>query len=293
MSSVFVEIKGRYPQMNEAMQKIADYVLANGDEIAYQKAGEFADKSGVSAASVSRFVKLLGYKNFNEFQLKLAASNDRSTKEEESVAGELAYNGKIVGKTTKEICQTIFSRGIRVIEETWGILDFEVVEQVAEKIDTANRIVVIGVGRSKLTTQAIVSRLYRIGYNIIDYSDSHEIVNVTSIIKPGDLLIAVSNFGQSKAVVEGAKRAKKNGADVVGITSVTDSPLAKAADHILLSAYDYASDKMGRLYEPSAENAAQFILVDCLYMIVAMKHEKENMERYRLFSEEIESEHVK
>ncbi|MCQ4838190.1 hypothetical protein NE556_23935, partial [[Clostridium] symbiosum] len=33
-------------------------------------------------------------------------------------------------------------------------------------IDRANRIVAIGVGRSKITTEALVSRLYRIGYYI-------------------------------------------------------------------------------------------------------------------------------
>jgi len=50
---------------------------------------------------------------------------------------------------------------------------------------------------------------------------------------------------------------------------------------------------MGKLYEPSSENVAQLVLVDCIYMMVAMKHEKENLSRYRAFSEEIKSEHVK
>lgn len=293
MPSTIIRIKSRYPQMNSSMQKIADCVIANGNSVAFQKASEFAGESGVSPASISRFVKMMGFKNFNEFQLALASADAEISDADEPDQDVLAYNGKKVGKSTKRICKTIFGRSIRVIEETFKMVDFEVVEKVAEKIDTAGRIVVIGVGRSKLTTQAIVSRLYRIGYNIAAYSDSHEIVNVTSIMQPGDLLIAVSNFGQSKATVEGAKRARKNGAVAVGITSVMESPLVKSVDYTLMSAYDYASDRMGRLYEPSAENAAQFILVDCLYMIVAIKHEKENLNRYRAFSEEIESEHVK
>lgn len=292
MTPVIVDIKSRYPQMNDAMRRIADYVISSKNDIIYQKASDFAQQSGVSTASVSRFVRLLGYKNFSEFRLKMAMAKDGKVSGGSSEDDALAYNGEAVGKSPCEICKTIFSKSIRELEDTWNMMDFETLKQAADLIDKANRIVAIGVGRSKITTEALVSRLYRIGYYITDYCDSHEIVNITSIMKEGDLLIAVSNFGQSKSVVEGVRRAARHGASVLGITSVTDSPLAQSADHVLLSAYDYASDKMGKLYEPSSENVAQLVLVDCLYMMVATRHEKENLSQYRAFSEEISSEHV-
>lgn len=293
MSPVLIEIKSRYPQMNEAMRKLADYVISAKTDIVYQKASEFARESGVSTASVSRFVRLLGYQSFNEFRLKLASAEEQTVGDGQNSEDELAYNGASVGKSPYEIGKTIFSKSVREIQDTWSMMDFDVLAQVADRIDTAKRIVVIGVGRSKLTTEALVSRLYRLGYYIVDFCDSHEIVNITSIMKEGDLLIAVSNFGQSKSVVEGVRRAKKNGAVVVAITSVKESPLTQCSDYVIFSAYDYASDKMGKLYEPSSENVAQLVLVDCIYMMVAMKHEKENLSRYRAFSEEIKSEHVK
>lgn len=289
MSSILINIKSKYPQMNEAMKKIADYILNASEDITFEKASDFAEKSDVSAASVSRFVKLLGYKNFYEFKINLASTKNVDTKIEVET---LAYNGMKPGNTTTEICQTIFSRSIRVIEETMKILNISIMEEIASEIDNANRIFVIGVGRSKVTTKALVSRLYRIGYNISEYCDSHEIVNITTIIGENDLIIACSNFGKSKCIVEGVRRAKSNGAKSVCITSLIDSPLAKAADLVILSSYDYDCDKMGQLFEPSSENIAQLILVDCLYMLVAMKHEKDNLNRYKAFSREIISEHV-
>lgn len=291
-SPVLIEIKSRYPQMNEAMRRIADYVISSESDIIYLKASDFAEKSGVSTASVSRFVKLLGYKNFNEFRLKMAVTEEKNVNEKPEEKDRLVYNGEAIGKSPYEVSKTIFSKSIRELEDTWNMMDFDILEPVANLIDRANRIVAIGVGRSKITTEALVSRLYRIGYYIVDFCDSHEIVNITSILKEGDLLIAVSNFGQSKSVVEGVKRAKRRGVTVVGITSVKDSPLAQYSDYVLFSAYDYASDKMGKLYEPSSENVAQLVLVDCLYMMVATKHEKENLSNYRAFSEEISTEHV-
>ena len=78
MSPVLIEIKSRYPQMNEAMRKLADYVISAKTDIVYQKASEFARESGVSTASVSRFVRLLGYQSFNEFRLKLASAEEQT-----------------------------------------------------------------------------------------------------------------------------------------------------------------------------------------------------------------------
>lgn len=293
MSSMITEIKGRYQQMNDSMKKIADFIIANGKDATHLKASEFARESGVSAASFSRFVRMLGFSGFTEFQLKLATSASVEATDQALVKDQLSYYGQEVGDSTKDICRTIFTKSTRVIEETWGIVDTDVIEQVAELIDRAERIVVIGVGRSKITTKALVSRLYRLGYHVAEYSDSHEIVNVTSIIQPEDLLIAVSNFGKSKAVVEGAQRAAQNGAVTVGITSVIDSPIARCADYMILSAYDYSSDKMGDFFEPSVENIAQLVLVDCIYMLVAVKHKEESLAKYKVFSEEIASEHVK
>ena len=201
-SPVLIEIKSRYPQMNEAMRRIADYVISSESDIIYLKASDFAEKSGVSTASVSRFVKLLGYKNFNEFRLKMAVTEEKNVNEKPEEKDRLVYNGEAIGKSPYEVSKTIFSKSIRELEDTWNMMDFDILEPVANLIDRANRIVAIGVGRSKITTEALVSRLYRIGYYIVDFCDSHEIVNITSILKEGDLLIAVSNFGQSKSVAQ-------------------------------------------------------------------------------------------
>ena len=50
--------------------------------------------------------------------------------------------------------------------------------------------------------------------------------------------------------------------------------------------------RWGSFTSHPAKNVAQLVLVDCLYMMVATKHEKENLSHYRAFSEEISTEHV-
>ena len=288
--SVITEIKSLYPQMNEAMQKIADYLIDTDEIEGVERASELAQRSVVSTASVSRFVKLMGYKEFRDFRLPIVL--EKQGEEKRQAKSELNYNGETISGDAYSICKTIFSKSVRELEETWGILDYATLEKVANLIHKARRIVLIGVGRSKITMEALFSRLYRIGYPIMKFSDSHEIVNITSILEEKDLLICVSNFGLSKSVVEGARRAKKRGIKVVGISSIKESPLSKVSDYNLFSAYDYNAQD-GNLFDPSSENLAQLVMVDCIYMLVARKNEKKNISYFKTFSNEIHAEHVK
>ncbi|WP_242822680.1 MurR/RpiR family transcriptional regulator [Oribacterium parvum] len=272
------------------MQKIADYLIDTDEIEGVERASELAQRSGVSTASVSRFVKMMGYKEFRDFRLPIVL--EKQGEEKRQAKSELNYNGETISGDAYSICKTIFSKSVRELEETWGILDFSLIQKVADLIHKARRIAVIGVGRSKITVEALFSRLYRIGYPIMKFSDSHEIVNITSILEEKDLLICVSNFGLSKSVVEGAKRAKKRGIKVVGISSIKESPLSKVSDYTLFSAYDYNAQD-GNLFDPSSENLAQLVMVDCIYMLVARKNEKKNISYFKTFSNEIHAEHVK
>lgn len=291
-SSVLLEIKSHYPQMNDAMRRIADYVVSSDHYSVYLTAAELAGASGVSTASVSRFVRSLGCRDFDEFRFKMLLEQQEQKEQRFSDNNTLSYNGETINGTAQEICKIIFSKSIHEIVETWNMIDVDQLEKIADSLEKARRIIVIAVGRSKLTAEALFSRLYRIGYPIFLFSDAHEIVNITSIMESEDVLVAISNFGRSKSIVEGVWRAKKRNVHTVGITSVKGSPLSLSADDLLYSAYDYSTDNSGKLYDPSGENTAQLVLIDCLYMLIARKNEKRNLAYFKTFSREIKSEHI-
>ncbi|WP_246597243.1 MurR/RpiR family transcriptional regulator [Faecalicatena faecalis] len=285
-------MRNMYPQMNAAMKKIADYIIANSEDASREGAHMMAQKSGVSDASVSRFVQIMGYENYKLFQLALVSS--LSEKPERKTGNTwMQYSGQMDGNNTKDVCRTIFQRSIQMLEDTWKNLDISGIENVTKLISEAERIILLSVGRSKVTTEALFSRLYRLGYNVQVFNDPHEQVIITSLVREHDLVIAVSNFGVSKSVVEGVLRANKNGATTVGITSVAQSPLARASKYCIFSAYDYEAGEMGKYYEPSCENIPQVTVMDCIYMLLAMQDEKRTCDVYETISEELKSEHIK
>jgi DNA-binding MurR/RpiR family transcriptional regulator len=92
-----------------------------------------------------------------------------------------------------------------------------------------------------------------------------------------DVFFGISNFGRSAAVVNNMYEAKSRGAATIGITSADGSPLTQAVDICFLTAFNSANMEYRthkQAFEPACENIAQIVLLDCIYMNVALKQDK-------------------
>ena len=67
----FLLIKLNYIQMNPAMKQIADVLLSRRTESSRMTIGELAAASGVSNATVTRFVQMLGFENYKAFSTSI------------------------------------------------------------------------------------------------------------------------------------------------------------------------------------------------------------------------------
>jgi len=97
-----------------------------------------------------------------------------------------------------------------------------------DKINKANKIFIVGAGRSGLVGKSFGMRLMHLGCNVYLVGDT-----ITPAIEEGDILIAISGSGRTSSVkvcVEAAGR--KNAARVV-ITGDSNSDLAKMAQTVI------------------------------------------------------------
>lgn len=292
---LILEIKNRYNSMNPAMQKIADYLIKNYNEASTIGIHDVARKSGVSASSVTCFVKELGYKNYKALQLAMAVSIGRNTTAGDGDISPFIYGGISDDDGMNEICRKVFRTNIQMLADTLSIIDVKQMENVGKLILKAQKIVFMGVGRSYLTAESGKSRFYRMGLNCSCYRDSHEQIVCASMCSKGDIIIAVSNYGRSRSVVEAAELAKKRGAITVGITGAKNSPLANCVDFpfFSVSSAENLNDKNNiGILEPSSENITQIVLLDCLYMYVAQKRKDFIITKYHETTKELEKERI-
>jgi 6-phospho-3-hexuloisomerase len=121
-------------------------------------------------------------------------------------------------------------------------------DQLADLIAEADRVFVLGAGRSGIALRMTAMRLMHLGLEV------HVVGDVTApAIGPGDVLLTASGSGTTESIVRAAQRATDTGARVGLITTAATSPLADiAAVRVLVP----AAQKLDRTAASSAQYAA-------------------------------------
>jgi len=111
-------------------------------------------------------------------------------------------------------------------------IDEEQVENVLKTLQSAKRVITVGMGRSAVVARDFAIRLLQAGFNVITIRE--DLIGLTPLIKgKDDVVVAVSGSGETEEVITICKVAKEKGAKVIAVTSFPDSRLGKLADHIL------------------------------------------------------------
>lgn len=108
-------------------------------------------------------------------------------------------------------------------------IDFNQVAGLIPFIQNADRIFVVGAGRTGLALKAAAMRLMHLGFTVFVAGET-----TTPAIRNNDLLIAGSGSGTTGTIVKAAEKAVSVGAKVITISTSLESPLAKLADHVAI-----------------------------------------------------------
>lgn len=108
------------------------------------------------------------------------------------------------------------------------IKEAELVE-IVEQINAANRVFVIGEGRSGFMAKSFAMRLMHLGINSYVIGET-----ITPSIAEGDVLVAISGSGSTHHVVWTAQKARALGVQVIALTTNGDSELARHANRLLV-----------------------------------------------------------
>lgn len=266
-----------YNDMGKSEKRVADWLFSHSGEILPYSISDLAFKCDSSEATIVRFSKRLGCSGYQELKLNLAKEHDK----------------KVILPTITEHddCYSIFEKvcndAYMSLERTKKTISAEAMARAALAISESRRVVVIGLGSSAQVAQDAAGKLLRAGCNSSAYADTHMQSVAISQLRPGDTLIGVSQSGSSKDIVEGVKAAKARGATTVAITSKERSPIAKAADILLLT--DTEETRHSTLGLNS--HISRLILIDSLcYKIVYQN--SASVDKAQVSEEELQSKRI-
>ncbi len=138
--------------------------------------------------------------------------------------------------------QTIYDCLRGRLDAVAGTITLSGIQQHAEQIRKANRIVMIACGTSwhaGLVAEYIFEELCRINVEV-EYASEFRYRN--PVIQPGDVIIAISQSGETADTLVAIETAKARGALILGVVNVVGSSIARASHG---GAYTHAGPEIG------------------------------------------------
>ncbi|MDR0923755.1 MAG: MurR/RpiR family transcriptional regulator [Hungatella sp.] len=268
MESVRLKIRGQYNEMSKAEKKISDFVLSDAKNCLEMTAVDIAGKSGVSSASVIRYVQKLGFDGLEGFKLALAAADAQNDKED--------MVDPIISKEDDldTLCRKMDALVDAAFQDFFYQLNKDALKKAINKIKKARRIYLVGIGSSSLPAYDLFHKLKRADFNANFYQDINMMVEFFNYIDKRDVVIAFSYSGQSQEVLYACGIAEKQEASIIAVTRRRDSPLQDIAD-ICLHVPD--NEKVMRIGAFTSLHTS-IMMADLLYMGVI----QENLEHYEV-----------
>ncbi len=256
-SDALARIRGHYASLSPAEKKVADFILANFEDVIRMTLAEVAQRSGVSDATAVRFCRSLGYEGFLDLKIALTRAIPNSPR--------LIHDDVAEDDTPYEIACKVLQGSIQALQDTLAMLDPAAFERALTLLAEAERILIVGVGTSGPMAHELFNRLFRLRLNCRVETDSYLQVMQAALLTERDVLVVISQTGGSTDPIRTAAEARIHGCPVICITGNAISPLSDLADVVLLSVSHETRP------ETIASRVAQHGLIQALYVALAMR----------------------
>lgn len=253
-----IRIKHAMESFKPSERLVAEFAVSDPERVMQMSISEASQNVGVGESTIIRFCRVLGYKGYQEFKLRLA----------QDLVEPVHYIHENVSfsDSPKELAKKVFQTNLKAVEDTMKSLDPEIVEVAARSLSDARRIDIYGVGYSSLTAYDAKLKFARLGLSVDAYGDAHLQAMAAVSLTDRDVAIGISHSGSTCDVVDALTAARKKGAVTIAVTNFVPSPITKVADMVLST----AAPESAFGGEVLASRISQLCVMDVLSVTVAI-----------------------
>lgn len=247
--SVINEICSLYDRLSDREKLIADFVMANQRDIPSMTTREIATCSETSAATVSRFVRHLGYESFSD--LRDAMLHENGTGDSAEVPSTV-----ISLDAPRAAMETVLLAKNRELLDTLNLIDERELVRAVRLIEQADTIVFAAVGNTIPAALSASFLLAQLGLRTHCAPTTEAMMLSSMSLTKRDVLVFMSKSGHSKRLNQMMDNAIDSMTPTIVITNIPDSPLATRAMCMLQTA---TRDKMLNSDLPFSHNSINYI----------------------------------
>lgn len=254
-------VRNLLPSFTGSYAKIAWFFLDNAENLKFMRIKNIAEKCLVSDATVTRFIKELGFKSFYDFKMTIAHFKNNAVQIIPDSTDNFVYADISPKDTLYDIIAKVKSDFIDTIDVTMEHLDVHELEKAVNIVKKAKKINLYAVGNSSVAAKHAYLRFYRVGKDGHVYTDPAEMAVSATLLGKDDVAIGLSYSGKSEPVVKAISYAKEKGCPTIGITGPAVSPLIKMANIKLTTVKPELDD----FQLSSFSRLSQILILDLIY----------------------------
>lgn len=248
---------------------LIEYIKENIEDVVYKPISQISKESGIGEATITRFSKKMGYSGLHDFKVTL--SREISGLKNRNIINKSIENNEGVMESAKKL----FDSNIRILENTFNIIDGNDIEKATDMIINAKKVFFIGIGYSGMTAEDSNYKFSRIGFNCMAIGSSHDMIMMAALMDEDDVVVAISHSGETDEIIKAVSIAKENGARVISVTEDRSSRLRDVSDVSLRYFSGESILETGSI----SSKLAQFFVIDLVYTQVVKERYAEVVER--------------
>ena len=227
--SVINQICASMDTFFETEKKIGNFIIHHPKEIVDMPVGELAKECQVSEASVSRFSKKIDMKGFHHLKISIAKEMVSQSEDDE-------LSNHISVDDLEQSLKNILANKVAELTQTVSMMNSENLQDILKRINNAQNVLFAAVGNTVPVAMDGAYKLNQIGISAVSTPVWETQLAYSYNLSPDDVVIAISNSGESTGVINILEAAKQKKATTISITNSEKSTIAKISDYHITTA---------------------------------------------------------
>ncbi len=244
-------IENCLPDLRKSERKVADYVMAQTAAVIHMRIVDLAQEAHVSEPTVVRFCRAIGCDGFQDFKLALAQHIAHSPE-----YAEFSFTEQ---DSAHEYTFKVFDSTMETLRRVRDNIDVAAVERGVAALVSAGRVDIFGFGASSAVALDAQHKLFRLQINASAHSDPQIQAMSAMSLGPGDVAVAISQSGRTRALMDALHLMQESGVKVIGLVP-SGSPIARLCDIPIY--IDVEENDEG--YAPLPSRIAHMAVIDIL-----------------------------
>ncbi|GIO23485.1 MurR/RpiR family transcriptional regulator [Oceanobacillus sp. J11TS1] len=216
------DVLKNYEEMTTSEKRVLSYIMENQDHIPHIKISDLAEETFVSKTVIINLAQKLGFSGFREMKYFISRTILEEKSEQES--------------------QTVYREVLKEsIDKTFSLVTEDQLHETAAKIKAAKNVFIMARGTSKAAGHYLEHLLLTIGIQCIFIKDYNLSEVFTDFVAEDDIVIFISISGDTKKIIDTAKKIHLKKADIISITSFRTNELTRYATNSLFCYTDKAN----------------------------------------------------